>query len=215
MKKCFLILLILYFLTGFAQETVSMPDEYYLQKGDRLSIEVMDHPEFTKQVQILPDGTIEYPILGNLRVVGMTATELGDIIKENLQPYVPIPIVTVYVTKIYGQNINIIGYVNNPGNYQIFEALDIPDALARAGGIKNIRKVKYVKIIRKNGDVINIKLASLWFSENINENPQNRLKLEEGDTLIVPPPVEFNWAIVSALVSIINISLTIYTMFAQ
>ena len=120
--------------------------EYILKRGDRLSIEVMDHPEFTKQARILPDGTIEYPILGNMLVDGLSPKQLGDVIKHNLETYVPIPIVTVYVTEIYGESINIIGYVNKPGTYQIYEPLDIPTALSKAGGIQNIRKVKYIKI---------------------------------------------------------------------
>jgi len=214
MKKIVLLFLIISFLSIKAQDN-QPKEEYYLQKGDKLSIEVMDHPEFTKQVRILPDGTIEYPILGNLRVVDMTSRELGEIIKENLQPYVPIPIVTVYVTEIYGQNINVIGYVNRPGTFQIYESLDIPDVLAIAGGIKNIRKVKYVKIIRKNGDVINIKLSNLWNSSNLDQNSQNRLKLNTGDTLIVPPPVEFNWSIVSAFASLVTVAISIYTVFSK
>lgn len=185
-------------------------EEYILKRGDRLSIEVMDHPEFTKQVRILPDGTIEYPILGNMLVAGLSPKQLGDVIKHNLEPYVPIPVVTVYVTEIYGESINIIGYVNSPGTYQIYEPLDIPTALSKAGGIQNIRKVKYLKILRKNGEVIKIKLSSLWETEKIIVSEESKLKLYAGDTLIVPPPKEFNWSMLNAFLSIIALSLSIY-----
>ena len=94
-------------------------DEYYLQRGDKIKIEVMEHPEFSKDVQLLPDGTIEYPILGKIRVVGMSVSIFKNVIKDNLKPYVPIPVVTIYVTQIYGERVNIIGYVNQPGSYQI------------------------------------------------------------------------------------------------
>ena len=185
-------------------------EEYILKRGDRLSIEVMDHPEFTKKVRILPDGTIEYPILGNMLVAGLSPKQLGDVIKHNLEPYVPIPVVTVYVTEIYGESINIIGYVNSPGTYQIYEPLDIPTALSKAGGIQNIRKVKYLKILRKNGEVIKIKLSSLWETEKIIVSEESKLKLYAGDTLIVPPPKEFNWSMLNAFISIIALSLSIY-----
>jgi len=214
MKKIIVLLfyiLILIILLNAQEITISKEaEEYILKRGDRLSIEVMDHPEFTKKVRILPDGTIEYPILGNMLVEGLSAKQLGEIIKHNLEPYVPIPVVTVYVTEIYGESINIIGYVNSPGTYQIYEPLDIPTALSKAGGIQNIRKVKYLKILRKNGEVIKIKLSSLWETEKIIVSEESKLKLYAGDTLIVPPPKEFNWSMLNAFLSIIALSLSIY-----
>jgi len=214
MKKIIVLLfyiLILIILLNAQEITISKEaEEYILKRGDRLSIEVMDHPEFTKKVRILPDGTIEYPILGNMLVEGLSAKQLGEIIKHNLEPYVPIPVVTVYVTEIYGESINIIGYVNSPGTYQIYEPLDIPTALSKAGGIQNIRKVKYLKILRKNGEVIKIKLSSLWETEKIIVSEESKLKLYAGDTLIVPPPKEFNWSMLNAFISIIALSLSIY-----
>ena len=214
MKKIIVLLfyiLILIILLNAQEITISKEaEEYILKRGDRLSIEVMDHPEFTKQVRILPDGTIEYPILGNMLVAGLSPKQLGDVIKHNLEPYVPIPVVTVYVTEIYGESINIIGYVNSPGTYQIYEPLDIPTALSKAGGIQNIRKVKYLKILRKNGEVIKIKLSSLWETEKIIVSEESKLKLYAGDTLIVPPPKEFNWSMLNAFLSIIALSLSIY-----
>lgn len=188
-------------------------EEYILKKGDKLSIEVMDHPEFTKQVQILPDGSIEYPILGNMRVANVSAHDLSEVIKQSLQPYVTIPIVTVYITSIYGESVNIIGYVNKPGAYQIFESLGLMDALAMAGGIQNIRKIKYVKVIRKNGEVLNIRLSDLWERSNIQTAGNDKLMLHAGDNLIVPPPREFNWARLSTIVSIIAASIGIYNAF--
>ncbi|RLC48632.1 MAG: hypothetical protein DRH57_01820 [Candidatus Cloacimonadota bacterium] len=214
MKKIIVLLfyiLILIILLNAQEITISKEaEEYILKRGDRLSIEVMDHPEFTKKVRILPDGTIEYPILGNMLVAGLSPKQLGDVIKHNLEPYVPIPVVTVYVTEIYGESINIIGYVNSPGTYQIYEPLDIPTALSKAGGIQNIRKVKYLKILRKNGEVIKIKLSSLWETEKIIVSEESKLKLYAGDTLIVPPPKEFNWSMLNAFISIIALSLSIY-----
>ncbi|MBT3754984.1 MAG: polysaccharide export protein [Candidatus Cloacimonetes bacterium] len=185
---------------------------YYLQRGDKIKIEVMEHPEFSKDVQVLPDGTIEYPILGKIRVENMSVSIFKNVIKDNLKPYVPIPVVTIYVTQIYGERVNIIGYVNQPGSYQIYKPIDLVDAIAIAGGITNIRKVKYVKIIRRDGIVLNIKLSKIWFSENQMYSTEGRILLKAGDSLIVPPPMEFNWSMISAIVSIISLGITIYTL---
>jgi hypothetical protein len=41
---------------------------------------------------------------------------------------------------------------------------------------------------------------------------EGRILLKAGDSLIVPPPMEFNWSMISAIVSIISLGITIYTL---
>ena len=194
------------------EELETTNEEYLLKKGDVLSVEVMEHPEFSKEVRILPDGTIEYPILGNMLITGMSPKTLGEIIKLNLEPYVPIPIVTIYVRNIYGEKINILGYVRSPGSFQIYEPIDILDALAIAGGITNIRKVKHVRIIKQNGVAVNVNLHLFWFGGDLGYSLDTKLKLESGDTLVVPPPASFNWAMLSGIVAVLNFGLSIFLL---
>ncbi len=221
MKKYVLLLLII-FLTGglFGQldsdvsdnviDTIEVETEYIIQRGDVLSVEVMEHPEFSKQIRVLPDGSIEYPILGKIHIEGMTINIFKSVITENLKAYVPTPIVSIYMVSIYGQRINIIGYVNKPDRYQVYKPIDIVDAIALAGGIENVRRVKSVKIIRRNGFVLNVKLSDIWFSKKSREYSEARIMLYAGDNLIVPPPRYINWSAISALVGVANLGLTIY-----
>ena len=196
----------------FAQE-ISY-ENYKLHQGDVISIEVLDHGELSKTITILPDGTIEYPILGNMKVIGLTPGELSEIVKRHLTAYITIPVVTVYVRKIYGNKINIIGFVNHAGSYQIYKPIDIPQALSLASGITNIRKVKYLKILRKDGELITVKLSRLW--ENKKKLEKNKkLLLYPGDTLIIPPPKEFNWAMLSSIISALGFMLSVYSVFGS
>ena len=112
----------------------------------------------------------------------------------------------------YREKIDIIGYVNQPGSYQIYKPIDIVHAVALAGGITNMRKVKFVKIIWKDGTVLNVKVSKIWFSKNTEYSSEKRLLLNAGDNLIIPAPREFNWGMVSAIVSLISVSLSIYTI---
>jgi polysaccharide export outer membrane protein len=212
LKKILPILILLFTLALFAQEQLATTTEYILSAGDRISIEVMDHPEFSKELQILPDGSIEYPILGNLVIAGLSSRQLSEIIKHNLEPYIPNPVISIYVTSIYDEKINIFGYVNKPGSYQIFKPVNLVESFSIAGGIRNVRKVKHVKLIRKDGTIIDIKVSEIWFSNN-KISTENELKLYPGDTLIVPPPFEFNWSMFSALISLLSLSLSVFQVF--
>lgn len=187
-------------------------EQYILQKGDLISIVVMEHQEFTKQsIRVLPDGGIEYPLLGNIKAEGMTVSVLRGLIEKRLLPYVTIPVVTIYVESIYGHKVNIIGYVNTPGEFQIYEPLKLTDALALARGIKNIREVKEIRLIRKNGEIFDIEIRDLWFSNSV-ETSGDQLLIYQGDTIVVPPPREFPWHIYTAILATISLGLTIYSV---
>jgi len=187
-------------------------EQYILKKGDIISIVVMGHPEFTKQsIRVLPDGGIEYPLLGNIRAEGMNVSTLRKIIEKRLLPYVTIPVVTIYVEKIYGHKVNIIGYVTSPGEYQIYEPLKLTDALALARGIRNIRDVKEIRLIRKNGEIFDVEIKDLWFS-NTMEASEDQLLIFEGDTLVVPPPREFPWHIYTAILATISLAINVYSI---
>lgn len=192
--------------------TVVETEQYVLKKGDIISISVMEHLEFTKQsIRVLPDGGIEYPLLGNIKAEGMTVSVLRKIIEKRLLPYVTIPVVTIYVEKIYGHKVNVIGYVNSPGEYQIYEPLKITDALALARGIKNIRDVKEIRLIRKNGEIFDVEVRDLWFSNSL-EISGDQLLIFEGDTIVVPPPREFPWHIYTAILATLSLAINVYSV---
>lgn len=182
--------------------------EYLLKKGDKISVVVMEHPEFTREIQIMPDGTIEYPLLGNIYVIGLMPAELAKLIKDNIGPFVAKPVVTVYVTQIHGQTINIIGYVNKPGSFQIFEPVDLLSALSLAGGIKNGEKIKTLTLIRKDGQVFRFTMNDLLAGQQETEYGI-ALTMDVGDTLIAVSPRTINWGLISSLFSLMALGVQI------
>jgi polysaccharide export outer membrane protein len=182
--------------------------EYLLKKGDKISVVVMEHPEFSREIQVMPDGTIEYPLLGNIYVIGLMPAELAQLIKDNIGPFVAKPVVTVYVTEIHGQSINIIGYVNKPGSFQIFESVDLLSALSLAGGIKNGERIKILTLIRKNGEVIRIPMSDVLAGHQETEYGVT-LSMEAGDTLIAVAPRSINWGIISSLISLLSLGVQV------
>jgi polysaccharide export outer membrane protein len=199
-----LILLAMPPLTGHTQSRRPSSQSYELQKGDIISIEVMEHEEFSKRVQILPDGTIEYPLLGNILVTGLTASELAKLIQDNITPFVPDPVVTVYVVSIYGEHINILGNVNDPGRYQIFQSVDILQALSMAGGAEDPDQLEYITIIRENGEVLKINMKKLMTAKTYNK-VKHRIQLHVGDTMIAVPEKHTNWSFIGASLSFLGL----------
>ena len=142
MKTKYFIPTILAFCISF-QLSFAQTGTYVIRKGDVLDIAVMEHPEFSiAGIIVLPDGTIQYPGFGSIVAAEMTTKNLRDTLETSLEKYVVNPLVTVFIRQIRNQNINVFGYVNNPGQYQLFEGMDLVSALSLAGGIKNVKKVK-------------------------------------------------------------------------
>lgn len=183
---------------------------YIITRGDVLDISVMEHPEFTIEgITVLPDGTIPYPGIGSIKAAGMSLDQLKDILATTLDKFVVNPIVTVFVRKIQSELINIYGYVNKPGQYQIYEGVDILSAVAIAGGIKNFSKVRTLTIIRANRSVEKVKIRE-YLKYNSDAGEENIPMVYAGDTIYVKEPNETNWARLSfmstMLLAIANIA---------
>lgn len=113
------------------------------------------------------DGTIDFPILGKLRVAGLTKDEAEDFIKEKLEPYLKEePIINVRMTNY---KISVLGEVKNPGVFVVTnEKVTIFEALAMAGDLTIYGERNNVKLIRETADgVISIMEINLNESDLI------------------------------------------------
>jgi polysaccharide export outer membrane protein len=179
-------------------------EEYVLQSGDVISIQVVEHPEFSGQHKIRPDGRINYPVIGEIEVSSLTCAQLVKIMQGKLASYVNNPVVSIAIEAYYANKIYIIGDVRTSGEFQIFEPVDILKALAMCGGLRN-NKVKTLKIIRADGTVVDVPMDKTFWTGQTKQN----FILYPGDTMYIPPSFEIPWGPVSIVVGIINMSIAI------
>lgn len=107
--------------------------EYPLGAGDLLSIKVFGEEDLSIEVLLSDAGTVSYPFLGELTVLGLTIGELGEIIRTGLADgYLISPSVNVAVMEYRQFYIN--GEVEEPGGYPYQPGLTIQRAVALAGG---------------------------------------------------------------------------------
>lgn len=185
-------------------------NDYIIKKGDVLSIAVMGHPEFSlERIIVLPDGFIQFPGLGSIQASGMSVKTFTKLVSDNVSKFVLNPIVTVFISNLPSQIVNVIGYVNRPGQVPIFEKISVMDAISRAGGIKFIKKAKKIIVIRADQSYEEIVVTDIF-----NKDPKKRIVklLDIGDTVYVVEPKEVNWSQLSffttlgyVIVSVINI----------
>lgn len=130
---------------------VAAPFNLIVQSSISTSITATTQPAL-QQYLVDNNGEINFPVLGRLKVGGMTKREAEDLIKERLKPYVvnEEPIVTV---RMVNYKIAVLGEVNRPGMFTISnEKVNILEALAMAGDMTIYGVRDDVKLIRERED---------------------------------------------------------------
>ena len=99
------------------------------------------------------DGTIEFPVLGNLQVGGLTKAACEKMIHDKIMPYLNAkenPVVTV---RMSNYKISVLGEVNRPGMFTVGnEKINIFEALAQAGDLTIYGVRNNVKLIREDAN---------------------------------------------------------------
>lgn len=131
------------------------------------------------------EGTIEYPILGTLKVAGMTRNELAAFIKGELmgRGLIKDPVVTVEFLNI---GISILGEVNGPGRYDMnVDVLTITEAIALARDLSIQGNRQNIKVLRKEGNKLQTYVVDITDANNLVKSPAYYLK--QGDIIYVEP----------------------------
>jgi polysaccharide biosynthesis/export protein len=93
------------------------------------------------------NGNIEFPVLGTLRLGGLSRSEANLLLKEKLTEYIKDPIVNIRLANF---TITVLGEVNRPGTYTIQdEKISLTEALGTAGDLTIFGNRKSVFLIRE------------------------------------------------------------------
>jgi len=139
-------------LLRFARTASQGNSEYRIGVGDKLEIAVFGHEDLAKIVEVRSDGTINYPLIGDIRVTGMTVGEIDAEITRVLgKDYLVDPQVSVDVREYQSQWVTIIGEVHTPGKYVLKRNMRVIDLLAEAGGVTK-EAGSQILITRRNAD---------------------------------------------------------------
>lgn len=131
------------------------------------------------------EGTIDYPLLGVIKVEGMTRNELAAFIKGEImgKGLIKDPIVTVEFLNV---GVSVLGEVTRPGRYDLnTDLITIVEALSLAGDLTIQGKRENVTVIRKEGDKVQTYLVDLTNTNDMLNSPAYYLK--QGDVVYVEP----------------------------
>ena len=161
--------------------------DYIIGPGDQLEINVWRDDALSKMVFVLPDGTIQFPLLGQFLAAGKTVVQLKQEIEEKVKPYVPEPVLFANVSQVNSMIIYVIGRVNlvTSGRYVLNTHVNVLQALSMAGGLNPFAKRDKIKVFREEGGktkTFNFKYDEVVDGIHLEQN----IQLKRGDVVVVP-----------------------------
>ncbi len=160
-------------------------DDYIIGSGDILDISLWKDEAMTKQVTVLTDGNVVFPLIGEVQAAGRTIAEVKQDMIERLKEYVPEPVLNVDVKQVNSMIVYVTGRVTTPGRYPVNTRVTVLQALSIAGGVNVFAKRNKIKIFRQEGN------TTITYPFNYDQvvdgvNLQQNIVLKRGDVIVVP-----------------------------
>lgn len=160
------------------------------------------------------DGYVEFPIVGKLKLGGLTRIEAINKIKSLLEPHVKEPTVNV---RILNFKVSVIGEVNKPGSFSIqSERITILEALSLAGDLTIYGNRNSILIIRDNEGLKTIAKVDITKRDFINSeyyylSQNDQIYVEPNKTKanasVIGPDVTVAFSALSILVTILALTI--------
>ncbi|MDM8553594.1 polysaccharide biosynthesis/export family protein [Desulfococcaceae bacterium HSG7] len=191
-----IIILCLCFSPSFAQKNKA----YRIGPQDILSLSVYAGGEVQHQVKlhVSTDGFVKVPLLGSIKAVSLTVSQLEDKITVPLAAeYLVNPQVTIVVEGYHSLKYFISGALNSPGLYEMTSQATLMELIAKAGGTTpersnvayilrssadEVSKGKDIKHLLSKKDPIKVDLTLLLDKGDMTKN----ITLQTGDVIYIP-----------------------------
>lgn len=202
--------------------------DYRLQEGDLLSVQIsttteQQHDFFNKEnaansqlmihnpylygYLIKEDGSLDLPSLGVIKAAGFTLSELENVIQNIAVSYFENPVVKLNILNF---EITVLGEVNNPGTFKIFNPdINILYALSLSNDITQFGNRRKVKVIRNENDLNRVFYVDLTKKGVLNNTD---FMLKPNDIVYVSPMRKKFYAF-NNITNIVSISLSAVTLF--
>lgn len=161
-----------------------------LKPDDKITISVWEHEELSvgsvhnvysvaeesgKWLLIDANGEVQLPMIGNMKLGGLTVSEATESLRKEYGKTIQKPIVNI---KILNNQITILGEVQKPGLY-VFSTdnIKLTDVVGKASGFTDYAKTRSIKVIRGK-ESFTIDLTNIAFNES---------KVIPGDVIYIPP----------------------------
>lgn len=171
---------------AWAQEPAPQP-EYRIGPGDMIRVLVFQNPELTLETRVSENGVISYPLIGAVKLGGLTVAASEKRIAAALQSggFIKDPQVNIVPVQIRSHQVSVLGHVGRPGRFPLETvSTRLSEVIAMAGGIAPDGADVVIVSGARSGQPFRREIDLLvLFRENA---PQNDIVIAGGDVIYVP-----------------------------
>lgn len=160
--------------------------EYQLGPGDSIRISVYQNPDLTLETRVTENGTITFPLIGSVKIGGMTVSAAEKAIANALRAgsFVKQPQVNILPLQMRSRQVSVLGQVGRPGRFPLETfTTSVTEMIAIAGGIAPggadlviLTGIRDGKPFHKEIDIVGVFL---------NNQGQDDIAVADGDELYV------------------------------
>lgn len=171
---------------ALAQQAQQGQPEYQIGPGDSIRVVVFQNPDLTVETRVTENGTISYPLVGSVRIGGLTIPAAEQAVARALEAgrFIERPQVNIVLVQNRGNQVSVLGAVGRPGrfpletfNTRLSEMIAIAGGIAAGGAdVVLITGTREGKVLRKEIDI-----AGMFLENRLGED----LMVAGGDVIYV------------------------------
>ncbi len=165
---------------------------YRIQRGDTLTVTVLEDDSLNRQVLVLPDGRVSVPLAGSVQAAGQTVEAVERAITDRLASNFAVrPNVFVSVVSVIEDEetfpIFVLGRVGSPGVREVESGTTLLQAVALAGGLDRFAATKRIQLRRTDPQTGQERLFLFNYrAVERGGSIESMITLREGDVILVP-----------------------------
>jgi polysaccharide export outer membrane protein len=154
-----------------------------LGPGDEVEVAVYGAPDLSVHTRVTSDGNVSLPLVGYVRVAGLTSSEAEAAIEAQLRQrnILNDPHVSVFVKDFSSSGVTVVGEVAKPGAYSTLGPHRLFDVIQSAGGLTE--KAANRAVISHRGSDTS---STYDLSKDPAQMAQSNVEVRPGDTIVVP-----------------------------
>ncbi|MDD5302941.1 MAG: polysaccharide export protein [Elusimicrobia bacterium] len=169
------------------KQVVASKADYRISAADLISVTVYQDLDMNRKVRVNANGAISMPLIGTVKVGGMTLIEAQATMEAKLAQYLVSPQVSLFIEEYGNKTVFVMGEVQKPGSYPIptESRMTVLEAISTAGGFTPIAGQDRTRVLR------NVNGVSVTYTIEVKAITQQGQKekdlvLEPNDVIYVP-----------------------------
>ncbi|MBE0433708.1 polysaccharide export protein [candidate division WOR-3 bacterium] len=192
-------------------------ERYKIEPGDVLEIVILGEEELSRTLMVMHNGTISFPLIGEVKVAGLSTDDAAALLGQELKQYFTHPVVSIILKSPTLPYVSVFGEVLRQGAIEYQRGLRVSDYVALAGGptaSAGMRKVKVARLVPQKTGVMSVETIDLDRILKQGLMDQN-FELKSGDWVYVPRKFTVNWGLVATTLTLAATLLNLYITYGR